>query len=157
MTSGPEPLASGHGASMVIERRIEWMDTDAAGQHHNTVITRLVESAEAALHTRLGIVDATFGRTPRVRVETNFRGRLRFNDLVRAGLWVTGIGRTSLRYGFAVHRGTDLVADGSLVIVSFDTEREVPVEWPADQRAALLDVRARFDESARTAPAERID
>lgn len=127
----------GHGASVVIERRIEWMDTDAAGQHHNTAIMRLVESAEAALHMRLGIVNDTFGRTPRVRAETNFRGRLRFNDLVRVGLWVADIGRTSLRYGFTVHHGADLVADGSLVIVSFDVESETPVEWPADQRAAL--------------------
>ncbi|MHA6799577.1 acyl-CoA thioesterase [Bounagaea algeriensis] len=123
---------------MVIERRIEWMDTDAAGQHHNTVIVRLVEAAEAELHTRLGIVDETFGRTPRVRVEANFRGRLRFNDLVHVQLRIDDIGRSSLRYGFTVHHGDELVADGALVIVSFDTERGVAVAWPAHQRRALL-------------------
>jgi acyl-CoA thioesterase FadM len=130
--------APANGANVVIERRIEWMDTDAAGQHHNTAIMRLVESAEAALHRNLGIVDETFGRTPRVRAETNFRGRLRFDDLVRVELRVDDVGRTSLRYGFAVHRGRELVADGALVIVRFDTTREVAVEWPVHQRALLL-------------------
>lgn len=143
--------APANAPSVVIERRIEWMDTDAAGQHHNTAIMRLVESAEAALHRNLGIVDETFGRTPRVRAETNFRGRLRFDDLVRVELRVDDVGRTSLRYGFAVHRGCELVADGSLVIVCFDAAREVAVEWPAHQRALLL------GRSARDVRRSRID
>lgn len=129
---------TGVGASVMVERRVEWMDTDAAGQHHNTAITRMVEAAEAVLHTRLGIAGETFGRTPRARSETNFRGRLRFNDVVRTDLWVAEMGRTSLRYEFTVHRSQELVADGALVIVSFDPERERTVEWPEHQRSLLL-------------------
>src|ERR687887_445643 len=53
-------------ARVVLRRRIEWMDTDAAGIYHWTTVFRLAEAAEAALHTALGIVDLTFGATPRV-------------------------------------------------------------------------------------------
>lgn len=125
-------------ARVVIERRIEWMDTDAAGQHHNTVVTRLVEAAEAVLHTRLGIVGETFGRTPRARTEMNFRAPLRFNDRVRVALWVDEVGRTSLRYGFDVRADRAVAADGALVIVSVDPDRGQPVAWTDRQRELLL-------------------
>ena len=55
-------------ARVVLKRRIEWMDTDAAGIYHWTTAFRLAEAAEAALHTALGIADFTFGATPRVAV-----------------------------------------------------------------------------------------
>lgn len=114
------------------------MDTDAAGQHHNTVIVRSVEAAEAVLHSRLGIADETFGRTPRVRSEMNFRGRLRFNDQVRIRLWVEKMGRTSLEYGFAVHNQQTPVADGKLVIVYFSHDKLSPEEWLPHHRQLLL-------------------
>lgn len=136
--NGTGAASAGQGASVVVERRIEWMDTDAAGQHHNTSIMRMVEAAEAVLHTRLGIAKETFGRNPRVRSEMNFRRRLRFNDLVRTALWVAEVGRTSLRYEFTVHSEGDLVADGALVVVSFDPEQERTVEWLEHQRTLLL-------------------
>ncbi len=36
-------------ARAVYRGRLEWMDTDAGGHHHNTSITRFVEAAEATL------------------------------------------------------------------------------------------------------------
>ena len=38
-------------ARILLRRRIEWMDTDAAGIYHWTTVFRLAEAAEAALHT----------------------------------------------------------------------------------------------------------
>lgn len=143
--SGPEGTHD-RAASVMVERRVEWMDTDAAGQHHNTVIVRLVETAEALLHTRLGIAGETFGRTPRVRSEMNFRGRLRFNDWVRTRLWVEDMGRTSLQYGFTVHNEQELAADGTLVIVSFSRESNTPEEWPPHHRRLLLTSGPQFGE-----------
>ena len=60
-------------ARVVLRRRIEWMDTDAAGIYHWTTVFRLAEAAEAALHTALGIADFTFGATPRVAVAGELR------------------------------------------------------------------------------------
>src|SRR6185295_3540339 len=86
-------------ARVVLRRRIEWMDTDAAGIYHWTTVFR---PAEAALHTALGIADFTFGATPRVAVEATFARSLRFNDPVDVELAVTALGRTSVEYRLAV-------------------------------------------------------
>ena len=83
-------------ARVVLKRRIEWMDTDAAGIYHWTTAFRLAEAAEAVMHTALGIADFTFGATPRVAVSASFTHPLRFNDLVDVGLTVETIGRTSV-------------------------------------------------------------
>ena len=80
-------------ARVVLRRRIEWMDTDAAGIYHWTTVFRLAEAAEAALHTALGIADFTFGATPRVAVAATFSRPLRFNDPVDVALRVVARGR----------------------------------------------------------------
>ncbi len=38
-------------ASVALRRRIEWIDTDAAGIYHYTTTFRLAEVAEAVMHT----------------------------------------------------------------------------------------------------------
>src|SRR3954465_11182399 len=89
-------------ARVVVRRRIEWMDTDAAGIYHWTTVFRLAEAAEAALHTALGIADFTFGATPRVAVQATFARPLRCNDLVEVALTVSRLGRTSVEYDLAI-------------------------------------------------------
>ncbi len=49
-------------ASVVIERRVEWPDTDAAGHQPHSVVMRWVEEAEAALLERLGSRGCSGGR-----------------------------------------------------------------------------------------------
>jgi len=36
-------------ASVVVDRRVEWQDTDAAGHYHHSTVIRWVEAAEAVL------------------------------------------------------------------------------------------------------------
>src|ERR1700741_4483337 len=87
---------------VVLRRRIEGMDTDAAGIYHWTTVFRLAEGAEAPLHTALGIAHRTFGATPRVAVHATFAHPLRFNDPVAVALEVTGVGRTSVEFSLAI-------------------------------------------------------
>src|SRR5919109_4701045 len=101
-------------ARVVLRRRIEWMDTDAAGIYHWTTVFRLAESAEAALHTALGIADFTFGATPRVAVQATFARPLRFNDRVQVDLRVTSLGRTSVEYALAITGAEGPSAEGSV-------------------------------------------
>ena len=75
-------------ARVTIVRRVEWMDTDAAGIYHWTTVFRFAEAAEAALHDGLGIAEITFGATPRVAVSAEFERPLRFNDRVEVELAV---------------------------------------------------------------------
>ncbi len=125
-------------ASVVVQRRIDWIDTDASGHYHNATVWRLVEAAEAVLHDRLGIREQTFGRTPRVRAAVEFPAALYFHQLVDVELAVTAVGRTSITYRFAVRRGERVAAAGDLVCVLVDRGGGTPVPWPDPWRTALL-------------------
>ncbi len=124
-------------ANLVLRRRIEWMDTDAAGIYHYTTVFRLAEAAEAALHTALGIADRTFGATPRVGVTMDFKRSLRFNDEVEATLTVTAIGRSSVRYEFTLSGPHGVAAVGRLSACLVDRATGRATPWPNDMRRLL--------------------
>jgi acyl-CoA thioesterase FadM len=124
-------------ARVTVRRRIEWMDTDAAGIYHWTTVFRLAEAAEAALHTALGIADFTFGATPRVAVQATFARPLRFNDPVEVDLVVTRVGRTSVEYRVAVSAQEGAVAEGTVKSCLIDRATGRATPWPDDVRAKL--------------------
>ena len=124
-------------ARVVLKRRIEWMDTDAAGIYHWTTAFRLAEAAEAALHTALGIADFTFGATPRVAVSASFTRALRFNELVDVALAVEAIGRTSVQYRLTITADSGPAVDGSLKACLIDRSTGRAIPWPADVRERL--------------------
>jgi len=136
MEAPPQP------ARISLRRRIEWMDTDAAGIYHWTTAFRLAEAAEAALHSALGFADRTFGATPRVRVEAEFKRVLRFNDVVDVTLAVAAVGRTSVRYALTIaHEGAPAV-EGEIVSCFIDRATGRAIPWPDDIRALLLEAGA---------------
>lgn len=134
----PVPDAARRPASVRVQRRVEWAQTDAAGHHHWSAVLHWAEEAETVLHERLGIAHRTFGREPRVHVTVDFSGRLYFRDLVEIEIAVREVGRTSVRYGFSVTRAGETAASGQLVAVYVDSSTGRPQPWPDDLRAALL-------------------
>jgi acyl-CoA thioesterase FadM len=124
-------------ARIVLRRRIEWMDTDAAGIYHYTTVLRLAEAAEAALCTSLGIADRTFGFLPRVALALEFRRPLRFNDLVELELSVAGVGRSTVRYALALTGPDGLAAEGTITGCLIDGESKRAARWPDDMRRLL--------------------
>jgi acyl-CoA thioester hydrolase len=120
-----------------IQRRLQWLDTDAAGVWHHSVAIRWAEEAEAELHRQLGIVDETFGATPRVRVAFDFSGALVFDDLVDITLTVTKLGETSITYVIEVVHGQELIASGTMVAVFIDRESGLKRRWPDHLRQVL--------------------
>jgi acyl-CoA thioesterase FadM len=133
--SHEDPLSD--PARVVLKRRIEWIDTDAAGIYHWTTAFRLAEAAEAALHTALGIADFTFGATPRVAVSASFSQALRFNDLVDVALAVEAVGRSSVRYRLTITAAAGPAVDGSLKACLIDRSTGRATPWPADVRERL--------------------
>ena len=125
-------------ASILIQRRIEWWDTDASGNYHNTAAARLFESAETLLLGRLGILDDVYGRLPRARVETDFLRPLLFHDQIDVELEVAGIGRTSITYAMEIRRGREPCVRTRLVAVLLNRARGTPVAWPEGYRSMLL-------------------
>jgi acyl-CoA thioesterase FadM len=124
-------------ARIVLRRRIEWIDTDAAGIYHWTTAFRLAEAAEAALHTALGIADFTFGATPRLAVSASFSRPLRFNDPVDVELAVAAIGRTSLDYRLSIGAEDGPAAEGSVKVCLIDRSTGRATPWPDDIRERL--------------------
>lgn len=124
-------------ASIVIQRRIEWSDTDASGHYHYHAALRLLDAAEAALHDRLGIAAETFGRTPRASVRMQYRRVLRFNDLVEVHLRVDSVGRSSIVYAGEIALAGELAAEGELVAVHVGEAGGSPAPLPDSWRAAL--------------------
>lgn len=104
-------------ASVRIERRLAWPDTDAAGVWHHSTFWRWVEEAEAELHRRLGVIDHTFGHTPRRHLEAEFLLPLRFDDRVDVSLTVARVGRSSITYEVEVHHEGALAARGTMTAV----------------------------------------
>lgn len=113
------------------------MDTDAAGIWHHSTIIRWTEDAEAELHRRLGIIDRTFGATPRVRVEFEFGAPLKFDAEVDVTLGVETIGTTSITYAVTVERDGESLASGKMVAVLIDPRSGAKKVWPDDMRQLL--------------------
>jgi 2-aminobenzoate-CoA ligase len=125
-------------ASITIQRRIEWSDTDASGHWHNTTAFRMIEWAETALLERLGLLDEVYRHLPRVHVEADFHRPLEFRDLVDATIVVQDVGTTSLTYGFALDRGGERCVTMTVVtaLVQPPGGRRV---WSDQQRRLLLE------------------
>lgn len=131
MTSGPAP------AAITVERRVEWSDTDAAGQHHFTSVLRWAEQAEFVLQERLGIAELVAGHCPRVHLSVDFKRPVYAREVVEIDLAVREVGATSVSYGFTVRRGAETVAAGVVKAVFVDDGR--PVRWPDEVRLKLLE------------------
>lgn len=125
------------GPSVSIARRVAWIDTDAAGIWHHSVILRWFEEAEAELHRELGIIDETFGATPRVRTGFEFFRPVRFDDVVDIRLTVVSLGTTSITYDVEVTNDSVPVASGTLTAVLIDRESGEKRPWPDALRRAL--------------------
>ncbi|MCI9886892.1 acyl-CoA thioesterase [Micrococcales bacterium 31B] len=134
-----------HGISHArISRRVEWVDTDASGHHHNSLILRWAEAAESELFLGLGLRHY-FPAAPRVRQEVNYRAPIHFGDEVETVLWVEHLRGRSLTLRFetrlAAAPGTR-VADGAIVTVHVPPGAAASASWPSDILATL---RARTD------------
>jgi len=125
------------GASTTIQRRLEWIDTDAAGMWHYSTVIRYAEAAEIALHDELGITEFTFGALPRVHVEYDFVAAVIFGELVSITLTVGEVGDSSLTYHVDLSVDERRVATGKIVTVLIDRETERPTAWPTDIRVKL--------------------
>jgi 2-aminobenzoate-CoA ligase len=135
---GPMPDTFHAPASIVVQRRIEWSDTDASGNYHNTAAFRFVEVAETALLDRLGFLHKVYGRTPRVHIEADFLRPLRFRDVVDIALAVDEVGRSSVAYRFEMSAGGNVAVRGRVVAALLTESRGRPTSWPEAYRRLLL-------------------
>lgn len=121
---------------------VEWMDTDAAGHHHNTAVNRWVESAEAVLMREHGLTDY-FGSAPRVHFEADYEARLWFGQQVTTEVVLERVGASSMTFSFEVwaeafeDRPRCRAAVGRFTTVHVPRGGDAAQPWPGDWVQAL--------------------
>lgn len=134
---------AGAVAGTASERIIEWVDTDAAGHQHNSVIMRFVEAAESKLFRELELPEY-FPIAPRVRQEVDYKAKLFFGQHVTTVLRIDRLGEKSLSFSFKVfgheHEGRPIVeaASGKFVTACVPLGALSSAPWPDNVRRAIL-------------------
>jgi YbgC/YbaW family acyl-CoA thioester hydrolase len=130
-----------------VQERVRWSDVDASGIILWSAYTRFVERAETELFRAAGFPYATLWDRldiwlPRVQFHLDYRSPARLDDLLDTGIWVARIGRSSIRFEFAVSKaGAEVVAQGYLVIVAISRSDGRSVEVPTALADALAPYR----------------
>lgn len=126
-----------------VTRPVEWIDTDASGHHHNALVLRLAEAAEASAIGRVGLLELYFAAAPRVRHEVDYEAPLRFGQDATCEIVLEAIGRTSMTWSFEVW-GEEFAdtprrraARGRLVCVHVPAGEDRATPWPDAVRAGL--------------------
>jgi acyl-CoA thioester hydrolase len=118
--------------------RIRFIDTDASGRIHYTSMFRYFESAETEFLRRAGVSYTKFGYGfPRVHVECDFFTPIVHDDPLEIEVFLTKLGRSSVRLEFRTLKEGKLAARGAVVIVCMDKETQRAIAIPAELRAKL--------------------
>lgn len=122
----PEPVKTAESkkvSSIVVQRRVEFSETDMAGILHFTNLFKYMELAEAELYEKIGssLFETVPGEVvgwPRVRVNAEFHAPLRFRDLVEIHLHVKELKIRAIEFAFWFFRqdkeGPTHIATGSM-------------------------------------------
>ncbi len=118
-----------------------WMDNDIYGHVNNVTYYSYFDTAVNHHLITAGGLDIHHGPAFGVVAETScrFLKQLQFPDVVHAGVRVTRLGRSSVRYEIGLFRGDEEepAALGTFVHVWVDRASRRPVPVPDEIRAAL--------------------
>ena len=118
-----------------------WSDNDAYGHLNNVVYYSLFDTAVNEALIRAGLLDIEQSGSIGLVVETGCRyfKALAFPDIIDAGIRVTALGRTSVRYEIALFNqgANEAAAEGHFVHVYVDRQNRRPVELPPETRSFL--------------------
>ena len=119
-----------------IQERVRWSDIDSSGIILWSAYTRFVEMAETELFRAAGFPYGTLWERldiwlPRVQFHLDYRSPVRLDDLLDVEIWISRIGRSSIRFELAMKKADDqLAAEGYLVIVAISRTDGKSVDVP---------------------------
>jgi YbgC/YbaW family acyl-CoA thioester hydrolase len=132
------------GTPFRYSRPVQWRDTDAAGIVHFSVFFNYMEEAETALLRNCGIDvlvtdDGDHYSFPRVSVQCEYKGPVRFGDDVDIDVSVMRLGNSSATYKFEISCADREVAVGQVKAVYCRLADEgelqtVPIPKPIRER-----------------------
>jgi acyl-CoA thioester hydrolase len=121
-----------------------WMDNDVYGHMNNVVHYSLFDTAINGWLVEAGQLDFINGKRVGLVVETGCRyfGEMAFPDIVDAGIKVSYIGNSSVRYEIGLFRNDEekASAEGFFVHIYVDRESRRPVPLDDSFRARLAEI-----------------
>jgi acyl-CoA thioester hydrolase len=118
-----------------------WLDNDAYGHVNNTVYYTWFDTVVNTFLIQNNVLDIHKGKSIGLVVETqcNYFSPVTFPDEIHAGLRVSTLGNSSVRYEIGIFRNNDTVAcaQGHLVHVYVDRDSRKSAQVPADMRKLL--------------------
>jgi acyl-CoA thioester hydrolase len=124
-----------------LEIQTRWMDNDIYGHVNNAVHYSYFDTAVNRYLIDTGVLDLRSSSVVGLVVETacSYFKEIAFPDRLFAGLRVTHIGRTSVRFEVALFRDQDetAAAQGHFVHVYVDRETRRPVEVGSAMKKSL--------------------
>jgi acyl-CoA thioester hydrolase len=126
-----------------VKEHVRWSDVDASSIIRWSAYTRFVELAETELFRAIGFPYATLWDQldiwlPRVQFHLDCRNPALLDELLDVGIWVSRIGRSSIRFEFAMKKpDSQLAAEGHLVVVAISRGDGKSVEVPNPLSRAL--------------------
>jgi acyl-CoA thioester hydrolase len=122
----------------IYKRRVEFAETDMAGQVHFSVFFRYMEEAEHAIWRKAGMRIAAEGREhqwPRISAHCDFKSRLRVDDEFEVRTEMAKVTNRTIQWAHTMMVGDRLVASGSVTAVCVKPQADgtfKAVEMPAD-------------------------
>ena len=140
-------------AKTSIRIRVPFHDVDSTGRIHFTAMLRYMEIAEHELRRSIGFPEATAFpgiAFPRVHVECDFHGAIRYDDEVVIDASVERVGQSSWTVTFRARISGDagnigqkemgpIVAEGRMTMVAMDPKTERAIALPENLRTALAE------------------
>lgn len=121
-----------------------WMDNDIYGHVNNVVYYSYFDTAVNQFLIEVGVLDIHQGEVVGFVVDSgcSYFSPIAFPDLVHAGIRVTKLGNSSVRYEVALYRNDDALpaAAGHFVHVYVDRASNRSASIPADMREALASI-----------------
>jgi acyl-CoA thioester hydrolase len=121
-----------------------WMDNDAYGHVNNVVYYSWFDTVVNQFLINNGVLDIERSPVIGLVIETqcNYFASVAFPDRVTAGVRVTKLGNSSVRYEVGIFRGDDetAAAQGHFVHVYVDRETRRPATIPDDMRKLLQSI-----------------
>ena len=122
---------------------VQWGDQDAFGHVNNVIYFRWFESARIDLLDvfESAVTMSGSGLGPILAsIKCDYRRQLHFPDTVSIGSRITRVGRSSADIGHAIvsHRQSQVIAEGSSVIVIYDYSAKRVTRVPEDLRELFV-------------------
>ena len=104
----------------IYKRRVEFAETDMAGQVHFANFFRYMEEAEHAIWRKAGMRIAADGREhqwPRISAQCDFKSRLRVDDEFEVRTEMAKVTNRTIQWAHTMMRGETLIAQGTVTAV----------------------------------------